>query len=539
MRAALYVRVSTQDQAEKFSLPAQRAILTEHCDRQGWAYEVYEDAGISGETIDERPAMVRLLRDAEARRFDIVLAVELERFSRSTDLLDWLRLKKTFRKSGIRFGTPGQTYDPADVEDDFLSDLFGSLAKREKQKIVQRTLRGKVQAARQGKYLAPVPPFGYRSERGSLLLHEPEAAVVRRIFGLARRGESIRGIARLLNEEDAPTPFAMRGDLRAGKQWGKSSIARILTNTLNTGSGHWNRRQRIGKVQKFRPESQWVAVRVPAIIDADEFQVVQERLRRNAALAARHQHRVYMLKGIIYCACGRRMYGQPDHGRRYYECAARRNGCDSRMVRAERIEDAVWSETLRALQDPQSLLEMARKQRAQFGEHDEVILRLDAVNASLAKLPESRARIVDAFEEGTIDKPEFKSRLQRLDDRRQRLEGERESLTARLGEQAAGELDAETFVEALNMSNGAIRFPALVGESDNYFALKAGEDVDDMMQRFNEESRASLVRAVMRKVTVDTDGLTFEGILPLDKNAFMRTLWPPAAAISSARRAYA
>jgi hypothetical protein len=332
----------------------------------------------------------------------------------------------------------------------------------------------------------------------------------------------------------------MRGDHRAGKDWGKSTVARILNNELYTGAAHWNRRKRTGTKNALRPESEWIPVRVPAIIDTDEFQAVRSRLRRKAALAARHQHRVYMLKGIIYCACGRRMYGQADHARRYYQCAARKRGCDSRMIRAERIEDAVWGETLRALQDPQALLDLARKQRTQFGEHDEAMLRLDAVNAGIAKLPTARSRLIDAHAEGTISKPEFKEKMGALEDRRRRLEEERDSLQTRVGEQVANDLDAETFIEAIRMSGGGIRFPALVGESADYdFALKPGEDIDAMMVRFNEESRAALVRAVMKRITVGPDGLAFEGILPLDKFATMRTLWPPAAAISSARRAYA
>ena len=130
MKAALYLRVSTDAQTERFSLPAQRRILAEFCERQGWQYEVYEDAGISGETISARPAMQRLLRDAQAKAFGVALAVEVERFSRSTDLFDWLAIRKTFRDAGIRWGTPSQLFAPDDPEDGFLTVLFGALAAR-------------------------------------------------------------------------------------------------------------------------------------------------------------------------------------------------------------------------------------------------------------------------------------------------------------------------------------------------------------------------------------------------------------------------
>src|SRR5205809_968283 len=114
MKAALYVRVSTEAQTEKFSLPAQRRILTEYAERQKWEYEIYEDAGISGETLDARPAMQRLLWDVAAGRVGVALAMELTRFSRSRDLFDWLTIRKTFRTAGIQWGTPQQLFSPDD-----------------------------------------------------------------------------------------------------------------------------------------------------------------------------------------------------------------------------------------------------------------------------------------------------------------------------------------------------------------------------------------------------------------------------------------
>jgi site-specific DNA recombinase len=132
-KAALYLRVSTPDQAEKFSLPAQRRALVGYCEREGWAYIIYEDAGISGETIEARPQMRRLLQDAAAGKFEIALAVEMERFSRSRDGADLAVIKRVFRESAIRFGTPAQLFNPEDVEDDFISSLLGLLASREKQ----------------------------------------------------------------------------------------------------------------------------------------------------------------------------------------------------------------------------------------------------------------------------------------------------------------------------------------------------------------------------------------------------------------------
>ena len=83
MRAAGYIRVSTTEQAEEgHSLDAQRRAILDYCqdDRRGWPVVIYEDAGYSG-TSEDRPEFQRLLADAEARRFDVVVVWKLDRFS--------------------------------------------------------------------------------------------------------------------------------------------------------------------------------------------------------------------------------------------------------------------------------------------------------------------------------------------------------------------------------------------------------------------------------------------------------------------------
>jgi len=111
LKAAIYVRVSTQQQTEKYSLDAQKRILSDYCDRHGYEYEIYEDAGISGETIEDRPAIKKLLADIPEDDYDIVLVIELERLSRSEELLDWLVIKKILRDNGVKLATSEQMLD--------------------------------------------------------------------------------------------------------------------------------------------------------------------------------------------------------------------------------------------------------------------------------------------------------------------------------------------------------------------------------------------------------------------------------------------
>ncbi len=434
MRAGLYVRVSTEGQTEKFGLPAQRRILTEFAERQGWQHEIYEDAGISGETLDARPAMLKLLKDAEAGRLDVVLAVELERFSRSQDLFDWLVIKKTFREAKVKWGTPNQLFSPDDPEDAFLSVLFGALSAREKQKFIQRTRRGKEQAARQGRYIATWRPYGYTVEDGKLSVKEDEARTVRHIFQLNRKGKSIREIVRTLNRDRIPTPRQAFGHKLAGTQWQRSTIGYLLSNPLYVGRAFYGKTRQVAGKREQQSEEKWVTIPAPRIVSDGDFNLAQQRIRQNAALAERNQHNIYELKGLVFCSCGRRMYGQPSGDRRYY----RPNCKDAHHVRADKIESLVWQEVMRALKHPDLIVAEAKKQReSRFGEKDEVALRLETVRAALAKIPTERERVSLQHQEGYLEWSKAKARLDEIKQREAELEEERGRLESRLTSAAA------------------------------------------------------------------------------------------------------
>jgi site-specific DNA recombinase len=432
MKAALYVRVSTEAQTEKFSLPAQRRILTEYAERQKWEYEIYEDAGISGETLDARPAMQRLLWDVDAGRVGVALAVELTRFSRSRDLFDWLTIRKTFRTARIRWGTPQQLFSPDDPEDEFLTVLFGALSAREKQTFVARTKRGKDQAAREGRYVGSWRPYGYTVQDGRLLVKDDEAAVIRRIFQMNRDGLAIREIGRILTRERVPTPRQAIQQPGGRSVWAPVSVHAILIDPLCVGRAYYGKVRVVEGKEVDQPEDQWILVPAPRIVSDEEFTLAQRRTAYNAATAKRNKKRTYLLAGLIYCAaCGSRLYGKVSGGgterwrkpRQYYRCAKR---CvQSRYVPAAEVEEMVWAEVVRGLQHPELVLAEARRQReSRFDRQDEEALRLETVRAALAKLPAERERVLLQHQEGYLDWQSAKGKLSDIKESTEALEEE-------------------------------------------------------------------------------------------------------------------
>ena len=136
----------------------------------------HEDAGLSGATIDGRPGMKALLRSVRAGEVDVVLTAEWERLSRSPKGRDWPAILDACEESGAVLATPQGQMDPRNLEDQFLSGLFGLLAARERAKTARRTMKGKMERIRSGRPMpSRYPTLGYcysKDVSGKTLTHQ-------------------------------------------------------------------------------------------------------------------------------------------------------------------------------------------------------------------------------------------------------------------------------------------------------------------------------------------------------------------------------
>lgn len=172
---AIYCRVSTDAQRERHTIDSQRTLLPQLAEKHGLAvYKEYIDDGISGESIEARPAFQQLLDDSSTGNFQAVLVIDFDRLTRATDLTQLALIKKIFRDNSVTVITPSQVFDFHDHDHDFLSDLFGILAKHEKRKILARTRRGIKEKQRQGKWImGRVPTPYYRAVKGGPVIIDP------------------------------------------------------------------------------------------------------------------------------------------------------------------------------------------------------------------------------------------------------------------------------------------------------------------------------------------------------------------------------
>jgi site-specific DNA recombinase len=309
---ALYARVSTDAQAEKYALSSQLYELRKYAAGRYPHEPVIELADeVSGATLD-RPKLDELRRLVRSDTVSIIVAYDPDRLSR--ELVDLLLLTKEFEKHQVLldFVAGGFEQTPSGR---MLLQMRGVIAEYERTQIRARTLRGKLEAARQGRMYGERHPFGYDREGGALKVNEQQAEVVRRMFAMVLNDESVREIAAKLTADGALP--------QRGQQWRTSSIHRILRNRCYIGETAYNRRKKVGKHQTvFRPQNEWIALAVPSIVSREIFDRAQSQLKRNGELlSGRNDKRFYLLRGLLRCAsCGNRLAGCASHGRPFYRC---------------------------------------------------------------------------------------------------------------------------------------------------------------------------------------------------------------------------
>lgn len=201
MKVGLYIRVSTLDQIDGYSLEAQQERLMAFCKSQGWdETAIYMDDGKTG-TDMERPALKRLIRHCEEKKISAVVVLKLDRLSRKQKDVLFL-LEEVFEKNNVIFKSATEPFDTSTPLGKAMLGILAVFAQLERDMIIERTVIGKLQRVSGGKWNGGIAPFGYRynEDTEELEVVEDEADIVRKIFSKFIRGESLNGIANWAQE---------------------------------------------------------------------------------------------------------------------------------------------------------------------------------------------------------------------------------------------------------------------------------------------------------------------------------------------------
>jgi len=179
--AAIYVRVSTQEQAQQgFSLAAQQESLENYAKALGYEiFKIYKDEGKSAKDIKHRPAMVQMLKDAESKKFQAIFIYKLDRFSRS--LKDLILTIDKLKEWGIDFVSLQDKIETASASGKLMFHIISAFAEFERNIIGDRTKFGMERKAKEGGFITK-PPKGYRLINKQLVVDEKEAEQVKQIF---------------------------------------------------------------------------------------------------------------------------------------------------------------------------------------------------------------------------------------------------------------------------------------------------------------------------------------------------------------------
>jgi site-specific DNA recombinase len=512
----VYCRVSSIEQKEEgTSLITQKARCESYAQAQGWTVIAVEQEQHSGADYAGRRGLQRALKLIEDGNATVLLAYATDRLSREQMHVGVI-LDRVLRAGGsLQF-----------VTEDFENSATGKLllqvrtfaAELEREKIAERTTRGRVARTASGKYLpGQKAPYGFRwapdtDRHGKLLkaqlIDDPETApVVRRIFREIAAGGSARMMASHLNREGVPTPT------QRGAYWYPKTISDIIWHPVYIGQAVAWRWHRDGTRAVLRPPSEVVALpnAAPALVSPDVAAAAQARLLRNRQEATRNNKNpedALLRAGFARCGyCGRSltMARHNKTGQPYYRCTPLnrdRCGCPSFGIVCRTLDTAVWDRVAAILRDPQTIAREVEQLRDADTEADEEATTTKRI-AEVERRRSNLARSIAALDDAETSAP-LLAELQTLSNRHKELLAERDALVAqrlsrmqaqlrmdslaRWCETVAANLDAIDY-EGKRMALDALSVRATVWRADHQpryaisLSVPLGNDIADSFSR--------------------------------------------------------
>lgn len=398
LKAVLYLRVSSEDQAKKYSLSSQKKELTALAKKRSYkVVEIYDEGGISGESLVTRPQMLQLLEDAEIGNFSYLLITALDRISR--DMKDSLYIRSKLQDAGVTIITPSQEFSHDSIDHDFTANLFGSMADYERKLILERCQQGRIEKRAKGGWLGGTPPIGYiyHPAQKKVVISENKAKEVQRILEASVSNSPYYASKQLYEQGIKISPRQIRRMVE------KRKILFYNGKTIDYS----------GNIIK----AEW-----PAIIKGDLVTKLLEAKQGRRTVGPRSTRAKYFLTGlgIFKCrSCGRTVKSFSSGSKatkakyNYYKCSSIQYGEDCanrKMHRIPIIDDVIWRYTCKILIKIVDI-ESAYKERISKRLNSKTLIRLDK---RLNTVQEKRNRLFNAVESGAIPVDEISDRFQKL-----------------------------------------------------------------------------------------------------------------------------
>ena len=504
-KCVLYPRVSTEMQVDGFSLDGQKSNLRRFADREEMEIvNIYEDAGKSGKSIEGRPAFKQMLLDIEnGLEIDYVLVYKLSRFGRNAaDILNSLEHIQSF---GVNLICIEEGIDSSQTSGKLLISVLSAVAEIERENIIEQTMNGRKEKARQGGWNGGFAPYGYFLKDKQLFIQENEADAVRIIFDkFANTNMGFTKIAKYLNLQGIEKISRANGSLT---QWSTHFVRMIIDNPVYCGKIAFGRRAR-EKVKgtkneyKQTPQENYILAegQHEAIISEELWNLAHEKRELTGVKSPSKigRDRAHLLSGILKCPkCGGPMYTNKhawtnkDGTYReiyYYVCS---------KARAERGKSCDYTATLKKTDIEPLVIEAIR----------ELIKNQDFAG-------EIKSRIGKEIDTSTLNRElkNYESKLREIELNKTRLENEIDSLpedtrfrerkihdmTLRLDGLYDIIVELEEKIEDVLLRRKAVEQDAITLE--NIYTLLANFDI--VFDKITDDEKKSLISSLIKEIEI-------------------------------------
>lgn len=439
MKVAVYMRVSSDEQKEKGTIKNQEEFALKYCDlHELEIFKMYKDDGISGTIpLEERPTGKELLEDAKEKKFDTLLIYKLDRLGRTPRIT--LNSIYELESQGIQISSMTEPFDTSNPTGRFMITILAGVAGLERENILERMWIGTNRAARNGKWLGGIVPYGYYvDDDGYIQVNEntvpgtdlKEADIIRLIFDLiANKKYSTIKVADYLNALEIPPLYTKMGrKITKGKRqeatagiWRPGAIRRIIKNKTYMGIHEY------GKNSK-KKDREIIVREVPSIVDEDIWNKAQAVLTENQIESFKNSTRDYLLRGLIKCGnCGLTYIGinyknTNINKKAYYVCVGKQaykgpkqGKCTSKNVPADYLEELVWNDIVNFVDAPgEALKTLQENLDIKKSNKNEITQEKKILEKSILDKENEKQSILDLFRKKIIDLVDVEKQISKI-----------------------------------------------------------------------------------------------------------------------------
>jgi len=485
-KIAYYARVSTKGQEEKDTIENQIQEMNRVYEKEK-IIEIYKDT-FTGASLN-RPALNQLREDIKKELFDVLVVYDSSRLAREPVVL--YMLIEEFRENGIELKFLYENFDDT-PEGELHTGIKAHIDKYERLRIIRRTTAGRKRKLGNGNFVGGYASLGYTYHKktddreGYYEINPEEARVVKLIFDMFEREQSIAGTTNLLNKmgctRRSPT-------LKKTNGFYKTSVRNILKNESYAGS-YWYGKTHMEEGKLFKNvingetrkrlkndnESEWIRLDMPIIIDSLQFNRVQKILKERRVNFFRPTKYFYLCAGLIKCIhCGRRYTARHIKSKKIrkgseykyeysvYYCPQRDKNhqnptmpkCKSRQISANKIDDYVWDYLVNLIREPERIknaIRLITEKRNSKKDNNKKILTSLKLKKEQVKL--KKEKLLDLYVDSGISKRELSKKMEALSEEEDLLENRINQLDQELLEiDNAYDIEKEIEILCLKFSN--------------------------------------------------------------------------------------